>query len=208
MFSPKTPPEKWFKSFHFILKLVGLTCYSKSDKKGRFIKSTLFDKMIFVATLCLWTTFTFFQIRLKIIIGKMVDDTQKLLFELWLDLHIVQNIFVTIIVLTSFLWRKKIETLFKILGDFDEKVSRFNWKTKSAEKLHRTAALVFGIYVFLAIVYLAACIINRWPIDSDNLFMTLNDCFVVIFYVASCEQFVVTIYEIHNRLNVLNNNLR
>lgn len=208
MYSSAKSAEKWFKHFHLILKLFGLACYSKSDQKGRCIKSTIFDKIIFVATLCLWIFLTLYQIRFKMIMEESVEDKQKFFFDLWLDFYILQIFFVIIIVSSSFWYRNKIETLFHIFGDFDEKVKRFNWKTKSAEKLYRKAVLLFLLHVFLAMVCFAASVTGKWPIDSNGLVNALNDCFVMLFYAVASEQFFVTVYEIHNRLNVLNNNLR
>lgn len=199
---------KWSKLFHFILKLFGLACYTKSDKTGRFITSTPYDKFIFVATLCLWITFTFFQIRQKIILDETIEVDEKLLYNLWMDLYIVQNFLVIIVVFWNFLHRNKIEKLFNILDNFDQKVSIFNQKAESAGKYYKTAVLLFMFHFIMTKIYMVIYVIDRLLIDSTVLFNAFNDFFVLLFYVALSGQFAATVCEIHNRLIILNNNLK
>lgn len=202
------------RAFYIILKVFGLACYSEIDDKKRILKTTSRDKAIFVATVCLWTTLTYLQIRGKIILDATPEAKESLIQSLWLNLYILQNIFLLIVVITSFLQRTKVIKIFKNICDFDQKLSRVSWKAMSQEKLFKSALFWFMIYFLLAIVYAVLSIITMWPenqfIDIIDLMYinVFNDCLVVLSYAALSEQFIVAVFCIRNRSSMMNTNLR
>lgn len=200
------------RAVFIILKVFGFACYSEIDVKRRIIRSTSLDKAIFVATVCLWTALTYVQIRGKIILDETPQAKESLIQSLWLNLYILQDIFLLIVVTTSFLQRTKIIKIFKKLCDFDQKLSRVSWKAESQEKLFKSAIFLFVIYFVLTIVNAALCINSLWPenqfLDLNDLFYVFNDNLVILSYAALSEQFIVTVFCIRNRLSMMNTNLR
>lgn len=200
------------KAFYAILKVFGLACYSVVDDKKIFVQTTFFDKIIFVATVGLWTALTYLEIREKIILDAMPEAKESFIQSLWLYLYISQNVLFLIVVVTSFMRRPRIAKIFKNLCDFDQKASRVSWKICSQEKLFKTALFLFITYVLLTIVYAILSIVSRWPenqfIDLNDLFNIVNDCVVLLAYAVLSEQFIVAVLGIRNRLSIMNTNFR
>lgn len=197
--------------FNLILKLFGLRSFSEV-KKLKSIKFLVFDKLILVATLCLWTFFIVFQIRQQITLDDDIEIKEKFLFNLWMNSYTLQNILATVIVLSSLFFHKKVERLSNILTEHDKKVLRLRWNLRSADELEKTAMFMFLINVFAVTVYATAYLINRKPtdefVDLKDVFNAFNDCYVLLFYVAISKQFIITVFGIHDRLVVLKTNLR
>lgn len=203
--------EKAARPFFFILKAFGLACFTV-DEKTKSIRTTLFDKALFAATVCLWTTLTWLQVRKKIKFDESLNGISLLVPNLWMYSIIIQHFFDLLVVVTSFRHQTRIERFFKIIRDFDQKVFRVGWKSVTQEKHFKTALVVFSIFVLLAIVYSAVQIAESKSellvLDLAVVLGAANDAFIMLFNIAVSAQFIFSVFCIHSRLNSMNINLR
>lgn len=193
-----------------VLKVFGLACYSV-DAKTKSIRTTLFDKILFVTTVLLWTSLIWLQLRHKLIFDK--SDVKKwFISNLWMYSIITQHFFGLAVVVNNFMLRTRIEKLLKIIRDFDQKLLRCGWKSNSQEKLFRNASVVFLIFLLLTTAYILANVVRRWTnqqfFDQTELLRDINDAFILLFNVSVSGQFAVCALSIRLRLANLNMDLR
>lgn len=209
MWSSGNNNHKSAKLSFFILKAFGVACYSI---EGNNVISTLFDKILFSATVSLWVTLIWVQISKQITFDKNVDGKIFFINSLSMYSYIIQHFFGLTVVVHSFIHRPRIEKILKIFRNFDQKLFRFGWKSESQERFFKKANFVFLAFTIMVAVYISANVINsvlnHQKIDRTVLLIDLNDGFMMLFNVAVSGQFIASASSIRCQLENMNINLR
>lgn len=200
------------KPFFVILKIFGLACY-RLDEKSKKLKTTLFDWILFLASVLLWGVTIWMQVFRKMNSNYVSGIDSSILDGLWRYQFVFQHFFGLVVVIFNFCHRESVGRLLKIIFDFDQKMKHLKWNNEQHSKIFKRSVIVLGFGLLLMLSYGAAFAINNnlrtHSLDVSTLAYNLfNFYFILIFYVLLSLQFIIAVHCVRSRLIKINDNLR
>lgn len=198
------------KVFFFISKAFGLTCYS-TDSTSKLITTSKFDKIWVIFWTCLWTSTAWIQIQNRLFkdVPRSESSNLQYLYAYQYTLHNVSGL---IVIIFSFMKRKRVEKILKLFDVFDEKMSSIGWKSKSPAKVYKIAVILFILCLLLSLICVALTVIDHKLsqdfVSLSSVLEPLDDGFILLFFLILLEQFIIKVYCIRNKLTTLHDNLR
>lgn len=199
------------KLFYFNLKFFGLACFT-IDSKTRQLRTTLFDKFLFVFSLTIWIICTWIQFSQKMPshVGSSVVDI--ILDSLWYHQHNIQHIFGIAVIAFNFKQRKVIGKLLTAIYDFDQKSKILGWGLPSQSLLFVAAILTF---IASAVLTAVASALYAYKYNWIQLlsaasiaFNALNYSLMLLFFLVVSQQFIVSAFSVRSRLKSISKNFR
>lgn len=197
------------KPFYFILKFFGLACFT-IDEKTKKLRSTLFDKILFVFILTIWIICSWIQFsrRMPSYVGSSVADV--ILDSLWYHQHNIQHVFGVLVILFNFKQRKIVGKLVKTLLDFDQKAETLGWIVNSQKLIFAAVVSTFSALVVLTAVASALYAYKYEWIQrltpATIAFNTISYSIILLFFLVVSQQFIVGAFCVRSRITTIARN--
>jgi hypothetical protein len=199
------------KLFFYTLRAFGLAPYDFDTKTSKIQMKTknylILVTSIVIAVLCSWASLHNF------IGAAYITGLQSVLLDrIWQTTFLLQNLFAIFVIVFNFLKRQNIENFLIHVEKFDKSLTSLKWEGKSANlKRLKSLMLMFNTSVAVLLIFYT---ISAFFVFENRLSPWMS-CFKLdvfqltnSFHLLVAIQFVLSVYCIQTRLEVLMENMR
>lgn len=200
-----------FRPFFFIVKSLGLACYTL-ESKTKSLKATQCDKFLFVLASSLWSVTAWIQVTRVYHVDYDNGIESEIIDSVWYYQYNITHFFGLGLVIFSFKTRIIVEKILKIFFDIDAKLKSLGWQFRSQNRFFYVVLLSYiacaiGTTTF-AVTY---AIHEEWLLKQSVTSIAFNifeSCCILLFYLVVAQQLIICAFYVQTRLKAISINLR